>query len=188
MPLSDTIDANPTAWRALPAFAQFPAAPPPKALPNAAALRDNPTHYQARSTASGTLDRPVLVRIREAAHRRLNRGTRTRLRRVKTRQVHVTRSVPGATAASGAATSAPARTGDTRPAQRRLALNRFPAGHGDVPTEGSYHGATARLPARKGNAAILRQCGRRPPTPPAGHAPRSRAGRSRQHTVWATSP
>ncbi len=102
----------------------------------------------------------------------MDRGTRTRLQRVKTRQVHVTRSVPGRRRPPARRQPRRARPGATlRRAQRRLALNRFPAGHGDVPTEGSHHGATARLPGpATGNAAILRQCGRRPPTPPAGHA------------------
>ena len=59
----------------------------PQALPNAADLPDNPSRYEARSTASGNVGPTGPSYSRGTAHGRLNRGTRTRLRRVKTRQV-----------------------------------------------------------------------------------------------------
>ena len=81
-----------------------------RALP---AVAHNQPHFLPAPTGAATLDQPVLVRTRGTALRRQNRGTRTRLRRVKTRQVQVTRCVSGAPAAPGAGTSAQTRTGAT---------------------------------------------------------------------------
>ena len=149
----------------------------------------DPPHFLPAPTGAATLDRPVLVRTRGAAPQRLNRGTRTRLRRVKTRQVPVTRSVAGAAAASGTATSAQARPGATlRRAQRRLALNRFPAGHGDVPDRRQPPRGAAQPPGPPGprsDPATVRQEATHTSR---GSQPAKSSRRFQQHTVRATSP
>ena len=96
--------------------------------------------------------------IREAAHRRLNRGTRTRLRRVKTRQLYVAPKRTGATAASGAATSAQRANRGDPPASANAdwpyLIPHRPRGRAD---RRQLPRATARLPERSDPATVRQE-------------------------------
>ena len=84
------------------------------------------THLPASSDRSGDVGPQGPSYTREAAHRRLNRGTRTRLRRVKTRQV------PGDTKRTGG--DGGLRRGDIRASVNRgLPASATPTGPKPIP-------------------------------------------------------